>query len=218
LPLTSSDLAAAAVAENREEMDSAVKQLVAGLGEAAKVLNNARAPFQLKRDAMKRALGHVWAFFRKFADFEEAGLDEPLEMLLIALLDLERGTQPELLKPRRAGHAPPMSYAKQTLALRAAVALNEQMRLGLDRDAGAEVVARQITLAGIRLPNGKPVTDKLVISWRKQLQASSGAMAGSWLRVRKPSAPDLRPGLPVARIMLRHFRQRMERLAVNLKR
>ena len=111
MPLTSSDLAAAAVAENREEMFSAVYDLTLGLGEAAVILNDHAAPLRLKQAAVKGALGHVWTFFRKFADFEEAGLNWPLETLDIALMDLELGTQPELLKPRRTGTGgtPPMS-------------------------------------------------------------------------------------------------------------
>ena len=223
MPLTISDLAAAAVAENREEMVSAVNDLIRGLGVAAQPLNHPSAPFRLNQAAMKGALFSVCVFFRKFGDIEAAGLNWPLEMLLIALLDLEGGTQPALLKPRRAGHAPPMSYAKQVLAFHAASALDELMNLGLSRAAGAQAVAQQIKLAGIPLTGRKPVTARLVISWRDRFHAGSDAMPDFMVEIwrrqpaRKPSAPGLRPGSPAARIVLRHFRQKVERLAANLK-
>src|SRR5215472_9831698 len=145
MPLTSSDLAAAAVPENREEMISAVNDLMRGLGKAAMTLSEPRAPFQWKRAAMKGALGSVWTFFQKFADFEEAGLNWPLETLDIALMDLEAGTLPALLKPlRRARGALPMSYAEQTLVRHAALVLGELMNRGLSRADGARAVAKEI--------------------------------------------------------------------------
>ena len=235
MPLTSSDLAAAAVAENREEMFSAVYDLTRGLREVTVILNDPATPFRLKQAAVKGALGHVWTFFRKFADFEEAGLNWPLETLDIALMDLELGTQPELLKPRRTGTGgtPPMSYAKQTLAHHAAFVLGKLMDLGMDQKVGAQAVAKEIGQAGISLSGGKKnpgVTADLVIRWREQLNAGPGAMNDFIVEVwrrhqkqkdRKPSGPGSRRGSqvdsPAARIVLKRFRQRMERLAANLK-
>jgi hypothetical protein len=182
------------VAENREEMFSAVYDLMLGLGEDAVLLNDPTTPFRLKQAAVKGALGHVCAFLRRFGDIEEAGLNRPLETLLIALLDLERGTQPELLKPRRAGHAPSRSPGKQALVFHAAFALDQLMDLGLSQEEGAQAVARQIKLAGISLTGRKPVTANRVVDWRDlpvrarclDLWSRSGA---SFWRGRDPMRP-----------------------------
>ena len=122
-----------------------------------------------------------------------------------------------------------MSYARQTLAHHAAFVLGELMDLGMSREAGAEAVAKEIGQAGIFLPGEqKPaVTADLVISWRDRLNAGPGAMddfiVEIWRRRpdRRPSGPGSRRGSqvdsPAARIVLKRFRQRMERLAANLK-
>jgi len=223
LPLTSSDLAAAAVAENREEMISAVNELMLGLGISAAPLNDPAVPLWMKQEALQGALGYVCGFFRRFGDIEEAGFNRPLETLLIALVDLERGTLPALLKPRRAGHAPSMSYAKQALVIHAAVALEELMNLGLRRAAGSQAVAREIKLAGISLTGRKPVTAERVVDWRDQLNAGSGAMpefaVEIWrrLQARKRSDGSLRPVPGADQIVLQNFRRILDRLARNLK-
>jgi hypothetical protein len=223
VPLTSSDLAAAAVAENQEEMFSAVYDLMLGLGEDAVLLNDPTTPFLLQQAAVKGALGHVCAFLRRFGDIEEAGLNRPLETLLIALLDLEGGTQPELLKPRTAGHAPSRSPGKQALVFHAAFALDQLMDLGLSQADGAQAVARQIKLAGISLTGRKPVTAKRVVDWRDQLNAGPGAMPGFVVEIwrkflaRKRSDGSLRPAPGADRIVLQSFRRILDRLATNLK-
>jgi hypothetical protein len=223
LPLTTSDLAAAAVAENQEEMFSAVYDLMLGLGEAAVLLNNPEAPFRLKQAAVKGALGHVCGFLRGFGDIEGAGLNRPLETLLTALLDLEGGTQPELLKPRSVRHAPSMSYGKQALVIHAAFALDQLMGLGLSQAAGAQAAARQIELAGIPLTGRKPVTARRVVDWRDRLNASPGVMPGFavkiWrrLQAQKRSDASLEPVPGTDRIVLQRFRLTLDRLATNLK-
>jgi hypothetical protein len=113
-----------------------------------------------------------------FGDIEEAGLNRPLETLLTALLDLELGTLPKLLEPRRTVGQPPMSYARQMLTYFAAFVLDELMDLGMRREAGAQAVAKEIGQAGIFLPGEqkKSVTARLVISWRDRLNAGPGAM------------------------------------------
>jgi len=63
MPLTSSDLAAAAVAENQEEMVSAVNELMRGLGEAAAPLNDPAVPLRMKQEALQGALAYVHNFF-----------------------------------------------------------------------------------------------------------------------------------------------------------
>jgi hypothetical protein len=230
MPLTSSDLAAAAVAENREEMIAAVKELMRGLDIQAAPLNNPAVPLWMKQEALQGALGYVHNFFRKFADFEEKGWNGPLETLLIALVDLESGALPALLKPREVGGTP-MSYARQILAHHAALVLDELMNLGMSRAAGAREVAKEIGRADISLPSGKEkkklVTAGLVISWRDRLNAGWDAMPDFIVEIwrrrqdRKPSRRGSRRGSqvvpPGARIMLQRFRQRMDRLAANLK-
>jgi hypothetical protein len=223
LPLTTSDLAAAAVAENQEEMFSAVYDLMLGLGEAAVLQNNPATPFLLKQAAVKGALGHVCGFLRRFRDIEEEGLNRPLESLLTALVDLEGGTQPELLRPRRAGHAPSMSYGKQALVIHAAFALDALMGLGLSQAAAAHAVARQIELAGIPLTGRKPVTARRVVDWRDRLNAGPGAMPAfaveTWrrLQAQKRSDGSLQPVPEADQIVLQHFRLILDRLATNLK-
>jgi hypothetical protein len=204
-------------------MISAVNELMQGLSDTAAPLSHPAAPLRLKQAAMKGALGHVYAFFRKFGDIEETGLNLPLKMLLTALADLEGGTQPALLRPRRARHAPSMSVAKQTLAFHAAHTLDQLMEFGLSREAGAQEVARQIELAGISLTDRKPVTAKRVADWRDQLSAGPGAMPGFvveiWrgLPARKRSDGSLRPVPGADQIVLKNFRRILDLLAANLK-
>jgi hypothetical protein len=90
------------------------------------------------------------------------------------------------------------------------------MNLGLSRAAGAQAVAKEIEQAGISLPGGKkkPVTADLVISWRDRLNAGPGAMADFIVEIwrRQPA-----PGSPTPQSVLQNFRQKVERLAANLK-
>jgi len=231
VPLTSSDLAAAAVAENQEAMISAVNELMRGLGISAAPLNDPAVPLRMKQEALQGALAYVHNFFRKFADFEEKGWNGPLETLLIALVDLESGTLPGLLKPREVGGTP-MSYARQILAHHAALILDELMNLGMSRAAGAREVAKEIGRADISLPSAKEekklVTAGLVISYRNRLNAGWDEMPDFIVEIwrrrqkdRKPSRRGSRRGSqvvsPDARIMLQLFGQRMDRLAANLK-
>jgi hypothetical protein len=108
-----------------------------------------------------------------FVVSREEGLEEPLLAVSVALSDLTKGSQHDMLKPVPVRGRKPDTFMRRTaVRVFSAVTMELFMREGFRREVAAREVARHLSKRGISRPGQSHLTWETVANWRDELHNS----------------------------------------------
>jgi hypothetical protein len=122
-----------------------------------------------RRLGTARQLAVVVRLIGCITDAADPHLLVPLQHLVLALTDLDKGVRDELLRPIKLGHQGAVPTQRQGFRLRAAVAMEMLMGSGEKKLVAANTVARR--LASVSL-EARPLTGTMVENWREQVMTA----------------------------------------------
>lgn len=99
---------------------------------------------------------------------------QPLQEMLYALRDLDRGTVHPLLEPVSIAHRPPNSNSDELFRASAAILMELKIQQRIGRMVAAELVARRLNERGYRNGHDR-LTGKHIAAWRDMARQGTGA-------------------------------------------
>lgn len=128
--------------------------------------NERRPAVRIVLNALSDFLGNVYAL--------DQDLRLPINELLYAIDDLDRGKVVALLKPAKVDHRPPNPLSNGLLRADAAALMDIYQQDKMTREQAASQAAFKLNELGYRNENGQRIAAKEIENWRDQMKERQG--------------------------------------------
>jgi len=124
-----------------------------------------------RRSIVLLSLGAIGDFLRGTVGPEDGSVYKPLNQLIYALIDLERGKESELLGPAKISHRPRDPLAELAFRAFAAAAMDLLVLGKMPRKDAARRVATSLHRTGYRQSSGRAISAQQIEDWRDHFRA-----------------------------------------------
>jgi hypothetical protein len=150
------------------------------------------------------ALKAVLNFIMRSDELRAPKLMSCLLDLWAALVDLERGAEPSLLKLKPKRSRRPDSSDREMMKGAAAAAMSLLMKIGQTREEAARRVANELCRNGVKLGGHRQLRWGTVASWRDQARRASPSADGASFTYRLLIDGGTLVGMPTVAANMRH--------------
>ena len=140
------------------------------------------------------ALASVIEFLVADEAVMDAGITNPLSIILNALHDLRHGGKPPLLFERSGCRGRPTDQTFDAVKAAAAMGIEVLLPFKVSRSRAGQYVASVACNLKLKQPNGKAITSRTVLGWRDEIETAKseiGAKVFRGLKERRISEPPL---------------------------
>lgn len=140
------------------------------------------------------ALASVVEFLHADQAVKDAGITNPLALVLNALHDRRHGGKPPLFFDRPRSHGRPTGQAFDAIKAAAAMGVEILVIFRITREKAGQYVAEQARGLGFRRPDGRAITGRTVLGWRDEIETAKseiGAEVFRQLKLRRAAAASI---------------------------
>ena len=139
------------------------------------------------------ALACVIEFLNADATVMDAGITNPLSVILNALHDCRRGGRPPLLfnRPRASGR--PTDQTFDAVKAAAAMGIEVLLSVRVKRVEAGQYVAGEARKLGLRRPDGKEISGRAVLGWHERIETSESEVGAEVFKQLKEAGATRKP-------------------------